>query len=98
MPPEGCGYWHTINKAAVDRKLDLGQERSIAEKQAKKVADGMLQIAASIQPIQEEEVDSDFDDEDEESDELSSLFDLYGYENDEDNEEAALDDVLKVQE
>ena len=105
VPPEGCGHWHTINKAAVDQKLDLEQERAIAENQAKEVADGMLQVAASSQPVQEEEIDSDFDavdgdavDEDAENDELPSLADMYGYENDEDNEEAALDDVLKAQE
>lgn len=34
----------------------------------------------------------------EEEDELPTLGDMYGYENDEDNEEAALDDVLKMQE
>lgn len=103
VPPEGCGHWHTINKAAADQKLDLEQERAIAENQAKEVADGMLQVAASSQPVQEEEIDSDFDDgdavdEDAENDELPSLSDMYGYENDEDNEEAALDDVLKAQE
>lgn len=113
VPPEGCGHWHTINKAAADQKLDLEQERAIAENQAKEVADGMLQVAASSQPVSsasvkpvpEEEIDSDFDDadgdavdEDAENDELPSLADMYGYENDEDNEEAALDDVLKAQE
>ena len=34
----------------------------------------------------------------EEENELPTLGDMYGYENDEDNEEAALDDVLKMQE
>lgn len=105
VPPEGCGHWHTINKAAANQKLDLAQELAIAENQAKEVADGMLQVAASSQPVHEQEFDSDFDDEDgdtvdedTEDDELPSLADMYGYENDEDNEEAALDDVLKAQE
>ncbi|WP_442769417.1 hypothetical protein [Zoogloea ramigera] len=113
VPPEGCEHWHTINKAATDQKLDLEQERAIAESQAKEVADGMLQVAASshpvypaaAQPVQAEEIDSDFDDEDgdtadedAENDERPSLADIYGYENDEDNQEAALDDVLKAQE
>ena len=105
VPPEGCGHWHTINKAAANQKLDLAQELAIAENQAKEVADGMLQVAASSQPVHEQEFDSDFDDEDgdtvdedAEDDELPSLADMYGYENDEDNEEAALDDVLKAQE
>lgn len=94
-----------FNKAAADQKLDLEHERAIAEQQAKEVVDGMLQVAASSQPVQEEEIDSDFDDQDgdlddeeAENDELPSLADMYGYENDEDNEEAALDDVLKAQE
>lgn len=105
VPPEGCGHWHTINKAAANQKLDLAQELAIAENQAKEVADGMLQVAASSQPVHEQEFDSDFDDEDgdtvdedAEDDELPSLADMYGYENDEDNEEAALDDVLKAHE
>lgn len=105
VPPEGCGHWHTINKAAANQKLDLAQELAIAENQAKEVADGMLQVAASSQTVHEQEFDSDFDDEDgdtvdedAEDDELPSLADMYGYENDEDNEEAALDDVLKAQE
>ncbi len=33
-----------------------------------------------------------------EEDPLPTLADMYGYENDEDNEEAAFDDVLKAQE
>lgn len=105
VPPEGCGHWHTINKAAANQKLDLAQELAIAENQAKEVADGMLQVAASSQTVHEQEFDSDFDDEDgdtvdedAEDDELPSLADMYGYESDEDNEEAALDDVLKAQE
>ena len=91
VPPEGCRHWHTINKAAADQKLDLEQERAIAENQAKEVADGMLQVAASsqrvypasAQPVQVEELDSDFDDEDgdaideeAENDELPSLADI----------------------
>jgi hypothetical protein len=35
---------------------------------------------------------------DHDEDELPSLADIFGYENDEDNEEAALDHVLKIQE
>ena len=45
----------------------------------------------------EESDDDDSDDEDNE-DELPTLGDIFGYENDEDNEEAALDHVLKMQE
>lgn len=41
---------------------------------------------------------SDDDDLSDEDDERPSLDDMYGYENPEDNEEAALDDVLKIQE
>ena len=42
--------------------------------------------------------DGDAIDEEAENDELPSLADIYGYENDEDNEEASFDDVLKAQE
>jgi hypothetical protein len=38
------------------------------------------------------------DDDDVDGDELPTLGDIYGYDNDEDNEEAALDDILKIQE
>jgi len=42
--------------------------------------------------------DEDDDLSDSGKDELPTLGDMYGYENDEDNEEAALDDILKIQE
>jgi hypothetical protein len=40
----------------------------------------------------------DCDHEENDDDELPSLEDIFGYENDEDNEEAAFDHVLKIQE
>lgn len=47
----------------------------------------------------DEESDNDSDDEDSfDESELPTLGDMYGYENDDDNEEAALDDILKLQE
>ena len=50
----------------------------------------------------EDELELDDDCEDpegcESEEELPTLGDMYGYENDEDNEEAAFDDVLKAQE
>jgi hypothetical protein len=47
-----------------------------------------------------DDVDHDSEDDDDSVDEseLPTLGDMFGYENDEDNEEAALDHVLKMQE
>lgn len=41
---------------------------------------------------------SQADDAPDDDDEIPTLDDMYGYENSEDNEEAALDDILKIQE
>lgn len=50
--------------------------------------------------FEEEDFDEeDFDENDDDhEDEMDDLNDIYGYENEEDNDEAALDDVLKASE
>lgn len=82
--------WHRINTAAVNTKLDIPAERSKADVLANAAVGDILEAAAA--PTQALETMDD-DDADE-----SSLTDIYCYENNEDNEEAALDDVLKAQE
>lgn len=108
VTPVEVGGWHKINQAACDGKLDLKVERQVAETLADAAGAAMLASAAESAAnestlMENEAADEEFDDSDEEvseaeEDELPSLADMYGYENDEDNEEAAFDDVLKAQE
>lgn len=49
----------------------------------------------SSQQIEEDHIEFEDLEDEEDLDEEPSLSDLYGYDNDEDNEEAAYDDVLK---
>lgn len=109
VTPEHVEGWHVINSAAVSGKLDVKTERQVAETLAAAAGAAILATASGgaetngSSTTTSEAVDEDFDDADEEvsgldEDELPSLADMYGYENDEDNEEAALDDVLKAQE
>lgn len=96
--------WSKINNAAVDGNLDIPSERSLAETHA----DNHTKIIISSAGRGSEfEVVNTFDEsnEDCEDDEISSdeglrssIDDLYGYDDPEDNAEAALDDVLKAQE
>lgn len=99
---EGVEGWHQINSAAVDSKLDIPAERRTAEMLADAAAAAMLNTAGSQSGVDSTEtVDTVADadaDADESEDERPSLSELYGYEDDEDNEEAAYDDVLKIQE
>lgn len=108
VTPEEVGGWHKINQAACDGKLDLVVERKVAETMADAAGAAMLASAAASStnasnPMESRVTNEESDDSDEEvpellEDELPSLADMYGYDNDEDNEEAALDDVLKAQE
>lgn len=102
--PNDVEAWHRINAAAASAKLDIPAERHKAETQAKAAVDAILQTAASQSSVDTPEttaaVDDDLEDEEIEDDEseLPSLSDIYGYDDDEDNEEAAFDDILKLQE
>ena len=102
--PEDVDAWHRINTAAVNSKLDIPAERRIADTLAGAAVAAILETA-STGPVADVSDTIAADDEDfseneiqDEEDELPSLADMYGYDNDEDNEEAALDDVLKAQE
>lgn len=96
--------WHRINTAAVNSKLDIPAERSTADALANDAVAAILETAFASSPTEGLETtdtaDENFDEDEVETDEdeLPSLADIYGYEDDEDNEEAALDDVLKAQE
>lgn len=106
VPAEGVGYWDQMNRAAIAGKLDLPGEVRRAEALAAQATGAAIQraVAGHLPSAPEvEELDETVEMEDEQdgvvdSNEMASLADLYGYENDEDNAEAALDDVLKIQE
>jgi len=94
--------WHRINTAAANAKLNIPAERSTAETLGKASTAAILEAASIPHAIEELETtfaaDENLDEDETEEDERPSLADMYGYENDEDNEEAALDDVLKARE
>lgn len=96
--------WHRINTAASNGLFDITAERHYAEKIANKVVIDILDTVSN-HSLTEASNTNDIDDEDyyeddveKNEDELPSLSDIYGHENQEDNDEAALDDVLKAQE
>jgi hypothetical protein len=111
VKPEHVEGWYVINNAAASGQLDVQTERQVAETLAAAAGDAMLATAAGSAeanacmagdddaPDEDCDVASTSDEASElREDELLSLGDMYGYENDEDNDEAALDDVLKAQE
>ena len=93
--------WDKINNAALQGRLDIPTEVAIAEGRAAiaagTVADQAAHpvVAPDVQASSQDEGDEDQNDDD---DERPTLDDMYGYDDPEDNEEAALDDVLKIQE
>lgn len=104
--PDDVDAWYRINTAAASSKLDIPTERSVADALANAAVATILQVASAPASVDLQKTISVTDDEDLDEDdevegyenELPSLADIYGYENDEDNEEAALDDILKAQE
>ncbi|MBK5437243.1 hypothetical protein JFV30_10420 [Pseudomonas sp. TH32] len=101
--------WHQINEASIKGHLDLESESQIATAQATAVVDAILRPIVHALPepadvVDESEVedvddeDQDEDEDEDEQDERPSLGDIFGYEDDEDNEEAAFDHILKLQE
>lgn len=106
VPAEGVGYWDLMNRAAIAGKLDLPGEAQRAEALAAQATGAAIHKAFAGHQSSSSEVE-EFDDSDElddeqdgvgDRDEMASLADLFGYESDDDNAEAALDDVLKIQE
>lgn len=100
VPPEGVAHWDKVNNAAIQGQLNIDEERAKAEALASQAMGTAIQNASAENAIPaeaeaEEEEEEEFVDDD---DEAPTLQDMYGYDNDEDNEEAALDDILKIQE
>jgi hypothetical protein len=104
--PDEVSSWHKINAAAVQAKLDIHAERAQAESSAQDAAINMIASARSYSAAQNSGVEDTPLEEDNENDESNSeddsellaIDELYGYDDPEDNAEAALDDVLKAQE
>lgn len=99
--PNDVSSWHKINSAATQCKLDIPTERKIAETVAHGVANAMIASinASPMQPACETlEPVAEQDDDDSIDDERPTIDDMYGYDDPEDNAEAAFDDVLKAQE
>jgi len=98
--PNDVASWDKINSAAVQGKMDIPAERQVAESMAKGVAQAI--IASAHQTSDEHDADEEDlesgDAADVAEDELTTIDELYGFDNPEDNDEAALDDVLKAQE
>ncbi len=97
--------WDKINNAAVDGKIDIPAERQVAETLANGFAQATINIAnqssniAAVQDANEDDMEIEDEDESEPpEDDLTTIDEMYGYDNPEDNDEAALDDVLKIQE
>lgn len=96
VPPEGIANWAKVNCAAIAGKLDIEGERIKAETLAAKAMGTAIEnVSGQLTPEPELELEPEPEPEEEEP---PSLQDMYGFDNEEDNDEAALDDVLKIQE
>lgn len=108
MSPEGVGHWAIINRAAELGQMDLAEERAIASAKTNALTDAILgrptgdplpTLAAHAEPAQLAQVDDDQDIEEEEEEDLSEGEGPdYGFDNEEDNDEAKADHVRKIQE
>lgn len=110
MTPDQVDAWATINDAAGTGKLSIQNELARAEAKASHTADMIVGRVSGSQPPspwaghdheeaaeQDEGWGEDIDDDDPE-DERPSLSEIFGYDDDEDNEEAAYDHILKLSE
>ncbi|KVC62671.1 hypothetical protein WI72_09485 [Burkholderia ubonensis] len=87
--------------------MDIPGERKVAETLADGAAAGVIaaaRVSAIDQTPEALQATAEFEDEDSEEegaaeeDELPTIDEMYGFDDPEDNAEAALDDVLKAQE
>ena len=103
--PNGVEAWHKINQAATQGHMDIPAEQAAAEGRAQRAAEQIVGgFGGGSSFGSQPEAGSDhalIDDEEDTVDieeEMDSLGDIFGYENDEDNEEAAYDHILKMSE
>ncbi|MBH1384316.1 hypothetical protein I5T81_05995 [Stenotrophomonas maltophilia] len=105
VPPEGVGHWAQINSAAEQGRMDLESEGAVAACKVNALVGAVFastvpgssraeQISDELDEAVEEEEEEDFEDEDEDEDERPD----FGYEDEEDNDEAALDHIHKINE
>nr|WP_298057476.1 hypothetical protein [uncultured Halomonas sp.] len=86
--PTEVSDWHRLNTAIAEGRVNIGAEQRFAERMAHDTVDAAL---SRLNLIESEEGD---DDDDMEA-EMDSMGDIFGYESDDDNDEAALDTILK---
>jgi len=105
VTPSGVEAWHTINQAATQGRLDLPAEQAAAEGRAEQAAEQIMAgLGRGVSFVSHAEASGseEFIDDEEDAldieEEMDSLGDIFGYENDEDNEEAAYDHILKMSE
>ncbi len=103
--PQDVEGWHTINQAAADGNLDIREEWNSAEERATFASQEIINQVRAQVPRDEVEASDDDDEQDEseeasdqEEEEMDSLGDIFGYEDDDDNHEAAIDHILKLSE
>lgn len=110
MQPDQVDAWATINQAAGTGKLSLQNELARAQAKADHTADLIVNKVSGNQAgspwaghdheesAEHDEGWGDDIDDDDQEDERPSLSEIFGYDNDEDNEEAAYDHILKITE
>lgn len=100
--------WEKINNAALHGNLDIQREATLAEgKAATATGNAITHVSTNAPNLNADNYDQtaeidyedtdDVDDNEEES-ELLTIDEMYGYDDPEDNLEAAQDDILKIQE
>ncbi|WP_304526530.1 hypothetical protein [Halomonas sp. I5-271120] len=97
--PDDVDVWDRLNTAAAQGMLDISVERRHGESMADVVVHTALYRMSEDDDSGEDGVlaEDDYGNNDnyDEQEEWDSLSDIFGYEDDEDNEEAALDTILK---
>ncbi|MDZ5459280.1 hypothetical protein [Azohydromonas lata] len=105
--PQEVQGWHKINSACVTRGVDIQGAVDAANFQAQACANAILQplsghdaddtFVPAFSFANNGESDSDDPDESDPDDsEILSINELYGFDNPDDNDEAAIDDILKI--
>ena len=105
VPPEGVGHWAQINAAAEQGRMDLESEGAVAASKVNALVGALLESnvpgssrAGEIPDELDEGEDEEEVDEDEDEDELEDEGPDFGFDEDDDNDEAALDHIHRINE
>ncbi|MDR5875120.1 hypothetical protein [Vreelandella gomseomensis] len=95
--------WARLNGAIAQGNVDIPGEQRHGESMAEEVVSATMQRVSGpvLTPPEEDESDNEVyaeDDDGEDEEEYDLLADIFGYDNDDDNAEAALDTVLRYSE